>query len=290
MKGDGRCFFRCIAKAGMLNMSFCDSAAQCALLEECLADRIRMEVVDSMQKESGIWKLAENLPLLLDDRGGKRSFSYRSIDERITAMSNVGQYPGYLEIATAAHLMKRQVLIYEDRGSSYYLHAKIPQEAFLGRVPIRLAYTFDTGECDGHYNLITVEKETLVDIMLIGSKESLFENCGIGVSAEDMRLTLYQILLPMMGSKSDFSPSEASTGCASATRNTSTPPPSDPTSEALTGVSMGNASIPSHRLSLPSEISAGSSSVDNASTSHHLPPETISDSSLQSGINYRITN
>ena len=212
VKGDGRCFFRCIARAGMINMGFCDNALQNAKLEECLADRIRIEAVELIRRESGIWDIARDLPFLLDDKGGEYCSSYGSLDNRMAAMSDVDQYPGFLEIAAVAHLMKRQVLIYEDRGSSYYLHARIPQKAYVDRVPIRLAYLFDTGKTDGHYSLITVEEETILDLMSIGSSGSLFENCPSNVSAEDMRLTLCQILLTVTGLLSDYRPQEATTG------------------------------------------------------------------------------
>lgn len=68
----------------------------------------------------------------------------------------------------------------------------------MDRVPIRLAYLFNAGQNDGPYSLITVEQEKFVDIMSIGSSGSLFVT---GISAENMPLTLCQILLTATGLK-----------------------------------------------------------------------------------------
>lgn len=158
-----------------------------------------METVNILKlKSSEIIKLVLDLPHLLDDRiiGGAQ-VQFRSLEHRLSAMLESDQYPGYLELATVAYLIKRQLFIYEERRHSYYLHAVIPLTAYKNRTPIRLCHTFDTDTKDGHYELLTMLIENNSEpFMLNMDSTNIFEKVLAGLNPDDCKVTLLEILAP----------------------------------------------------------------------------------------------
>ena len=145
--GDGRCFFRCI----VVNLYHTLLSAHTAglrsthesrsLQEVRLADDLREAVVSLLSRNCDVLaEIAERMSFLLDDTYSKQ---YKSIEERIAAVSQPATFVGNLEILAVSYLLRTQIHVYKRVDCIFELVAKLPQHRFHEQRPVMLLYDED---------------------------------------------------------------------------------------------------------------------------------------------------
>ena len=157
--------------------------------ESLLAKRIKFEVLLLFDRESE----------MLDSRNLVKP--YKSMEERMTAMTEDHGYPGNLEIAAVAYLARTQIHLYEGTGGRYTPVQSIPDGIFTHRPPIYLRHqpvtmvTMATRGNTGHYDLL-IRGNQRMDVYQWSPviEENVFQEFVSATTEHDKQLSFSQML------------------------------------------------------------------------------------------------
>ena len=161
--------------------------------ESLLAMKIKFEVLRLFHRESE----------MLESRNLAKP--YKSMEERMAAMTEGHGYPGNLEIAAVAYLARTQIHLYEGTGGRYTPVQSIPDGIFTHRPPIYLRHqsvtivtndTMATRGHTGHYDLLIRDNQRMYvygwsrDI----NEETVFDEFVSAATEDDKQLSFSQML------------------------------------------------------------------------------------------------
>ena len=161
-------------------------------LESLLARKIKLEVLRLFHRESE----------MLQSRNLVKP--YKTMEERMAAMTEDHGYPGNLEIAAVAYLARTQIHLYEGTGGRYTPVQSIPDGIFTHRPPIYLCHqpvtmvtddTMATRGHTGHYDLLIRDKQNIDAYHWIPVKrQNVFHKFVSTATEEDKQLSFSQML------------------------------------------------------------------------------------------------
>lgn len=172
--GDGRCFFRCLATYLSPTLQEVERRAsglikskELAFDEQTKADKLRHEVCNVLHKHRSLLiEMSSSMGFLLDNTMDN---DYKSVNDRIKAMSMSSTYVGNLEIIAAAFLLRRQIIIHCESSQSsaeFEVVARLPTSIQLSNSPINLYHNLDTRKQGGHFDLLLMQSDELKTVCL----------------------------------------------------------------------------------------------------------------------------
>ena len=196
--GDGRCFFRTVACYGWNELKACKRNpggipvdSEIANMETHLADGIRSSVTQFLSQNKPFLERKKDLPMVLE---GPRGSNYRTVNEKLAAVALTSEHAGYLEMSAVAYLAGIKFRVYEDKGLTFKLVAKIPSctqsSSPADERCISILYHAETASNAGHYDLLTPFEDSNRSVAWSLKNESV--NFGENVSP----YTFEQILDP----------------------------------------------------------------------------------------------
>ena len=192
-------FYRCVATCGdSIRALRCPRSSSGTLLniftesdESLMAMRIKLEVLQLFHRESE----------MLESRNLAKP--YRSMEERMAAMTEGHGYPGNLEIAAVAYLARTQIHLYEGTGGKYTPVQSIPDGIFTHRPPIYLRQqpgTMVAGSHTAHYDLFIRDNQKM-DLYAWypvleenDIEETVFQEFVSAATEDDKQLSFSQML------------------------------------------------------------------------------------------------
>lgn len=138
-----------------------------AVEEQTKADKLRQEVCNVLREHRSLLiEMSSRMGFLLDNT---MDSDYKSVNDRIEAMSLSSTYVGNLEIIAAAFLLRRQIIIHCESSKSsaeFEVVARLPTSIQLSNSPVNLYHKSDTRKQGGHFDLLLMQSDELETVCL----------------------------------------------------------------------------------------------------------------------------
>ena len=138
-----------------------------AVEEQTKADKLRQEVCNVLREHRSLLiEMSSRMGFLLDNT---MDSDYKSVIDRIEAMSLSSTYVGNLEIIAAAFLLRRQIIIHCESSQSFAefeVVARLPISIQLSNSPVNLYHKSDTRKQGGHFDLLLMQSDELKTVCL----------------------------------------------------------------------------------------------------------------------------